>query len=424
MNIHLLYRMTAIGLIASLSLLSTAAIAQVPGPIGGDRAAEIESNMIQISVPTVNGRVVWKDVATSLGRSLTLDPASLERMLPKGSLDLRDPAMALALMGIDLALGDAMSIELSNNIRGEPTLHFRCNRRALRRLAPDAAPARIATIEIDKDWQQRTRDRPLVVCLHGLKSEPAKFDAFRRFLRDNDLATAAVNYDDRQSIVDSAAQAAAATRQVFAGADPPEMVLVGYSMGGLVAREWLENPQLRNPAIVSLVTVGTPHRGSNWATLPPLLDLIADDQIDISDVADIILHQPSSAGLRDLSPQSDCLARMDSRPRVPGVQYTTIVGTGSPVTDADVQQLRETLQRLETKSSVVQLIRPRIQPLLESFDELARGKGDGVVAAERATISGVADVVSVDLSHIELFSPSWGNQPQPVWQAILERAKK
>ena len=195
-------------------------------------------------------------------------------------------------------------------------------------------------------------------------------------------------------------------------------------MGGLFAREWTENPKLRSNQIAALITVGTPHRGSNWASLPPLLDLFAEGSVDSSDLVDVLLHKPSAPGMRELAPESQFLTEMAARPRQPNVQYTTIIGTGSPVTEVEVSKLRSTLQRLDQEGSMLRLIRPRIQPLLQSFDELARGRGDGIVAVDRASIRGVDDVVKVERSHIDLISPPKACTQQPVWQAILKRVKR
>jgi pimeloyl-ACP methyl ester carboxylesterase len=383
-----------------------------------DRSGEIE-----LVIPTVNGRIVWKDVAASLAGSLKLDPATVEKIFPTGSLDLNSGATVFALLGIDIALGDAVSISMVRDQAGDPALRLRCDRNAIRFLSSkhDALPA---AIDLDDDWQQRSVDRPLVICLHGMRSDEHRFDDFRAFLRGTGHATAAVSYDDRQSIVTSAEQMSELAAQVFVAPHQPELVLVGHSMGGLVAREWTENPELNNAKVIALITAGTPHRGSNWASLPPLLGMFADRKLDASDIVDVLLHEPSAPGMRQLSPESEFLTKLQSRPRRPDVQYTTIAGTDSPVTEEQVTKLRELLQRLNEQSTTLRLLQPRIRPLLTSFDELVDGKGDGIVAVARATIEGVDDVVLVDVTHIALFRRPLGRRVQPVWTAVEQRLSR
>jgi pimeloyl-ACP methyl ester carboxylesterase len=404
-------------------LSPTDLIAQVTDKPASNEVALTNEDFVEVVVPTIDGTLVWKDVATSLAKALSLDAPSLERMFPTGSLDLQSPTTMLALFGIDMAMGDAISIQMWRDEAGMPALRFRCNKKALGVISPKVKQIQPATIQLDHDWKERTVDGPLVVCFHGLKSRSAKFDAFREYLRSEGFATAAVSYDDHQSIVDSAGEVFQVAKQLL-GSASPELVLVGHSMGGLVARELTENPEFQPSRVAALITVATPHGGSNWASLPPLLDFFAEGKVDSGDLVDVILHRPSAPGLQDLAPGSPYLQQIRQRKRLPGVRYTTIVGTGSPVSEQEVAGLRSTLQKLDQDGSMVRLIRPRIAPLLNSFDELAQGKGDGVVAVENAKIDGVSDVVAVPLSHIDMFAPTKDGQPHPVWSAVLERVRK
>lgn len=90
---------------------------------------------------------------------------------------------------------------------------------------------------------------------------------------------------------------AAAAKQGLAVADAiaeildatgaPEIVLVGHSMGGLAAREYLQNPEywpvdaegFAHHRVAKLVTSGTPHNGSNFSVgwLEDLGDLFGYD---------------------------------------------------------------------------------------------------------------------------------------------------
>ena len=101
--------------------------AQVPdelstNPRDGQVAELIANDVIEVIVPTIDGTLVWTDVAASLAQSLTLDAPTLERMLPTGSLDLRSPTTLLVLFGIDMAMGDAVAIRMVNDSAGQPSL--------------------------------------------------------------------------------------------------------------------------------------------------------------------------------------------------------------------------------------------------------------------------------------------------------------
>ena len=413
---------TSVSFPVALALFSTLLSVKHSGAQVPDTTPVVRpSNEIELVVPATDGMIAWKDVAAALADSLKLDAGTVEKIFPTGRIDLRSGPTLLTIFGINLALGDAMSISMTRTPDGTPALRLSCDREAIGFLAPKRKQKN-AEIQIDDDWQSKTKNKPLVICIHGLKSSPLKFKFFREHLRESGYATAAMSYDDHQSIVTSANQLSEIATQLLGDEDQqPEIVLIGHSMGGLVAREWTENPSINNDRISRLITVGTPHRGSNWASLPPLLDLFSSGEFDSGNLIDVILHQPSAPGLKALAPESAFLTKLADRKRSPGVKYTTIVGTGSPITEAEVAKLRRVLQKLDDQSSAMRLIRPRIQPLLQSFDELVQGKGDGVVAASRATIDGEKDIVSVPISHVEFFNQPRQGQKQPVWNAILER---
>ena len=396
--------------------------AQAPKPVQKPQDSVTKPNahprQVELVVPAHDGIVLWSDIASSIADNLKLDHESVQTLLPRGQINLRSETVLLLLMGINLAAGESIHFGLVRDSQNQPALCVKCDARMFG-ATTQVQESKAAGIEIDQDWKQRSEKLPLVLCLHGLQSQPNVFDDLREHLRGQGYATAAVSYDYHQSIPDSAEQISLIAEQLLGETTTP-VAVIGHSMGGLVAREWTENETLRSNRIVSLITVGTPHSGSNWASLPPLLDLFTGGNFDAQDLMDVILHQPSSPGLRDLVPGSEFLQRLNARPRRANVAYTNVIGTGSPVDDQTALGIRDTLRQLDQDGSLVRLIRPRIAPLLDSFDELARGRGDGVVSVKHATIEGVKNTIQVDISHFEMIREIEGRNDQPVWKAIVE----
>lgn len=389
----------------------------------------------EISVEANGGLVAWSDVADAIAKRIKLDAESVRQVFPAGRLDLNSPTTAFALIGIDLALGDAVSLHMQSLGGGRSRLRVVFDEKAFAWIKPKRS-AIAAKIDWDSDWNSESgsgvssdKQRTKVLFIHGLKSSPERFDEIRQYLRSKGVLTAAAEYDDQQPIAESAKQLSALFRDqrtslsTEAGVAGGNVFLVGHSMGGLVAREWIENERLYDTSLKGLVTVGTPHQGSSWASMPPLLDLFVGGDLDVSGVMDVLLHQNSADGINDLMPESSFLRSLNARPRRSGVSYTAIVGTGSPVTEAEVQQARQTLKRLSAEDGFLKAIQPRIRPLLGNFDEVIRGQGDGVVAVSSATIPDVNDTVVVPLAHIDFFRPSSDSSVPSVWSEIERRLK-
>ena len=94
-----------------------------------------------------------------------------------------------------------------------------------------------------------------------------------------------------------------------------------------------------------------------------------------------------------------------------------------------VAKVQQTFRQLESRDGFVRLIRPRIEPLMNGFDELVGGRGDGIVAAESAAMGSTSDLVRVDLSHFELVRPLSGlpaseKADHPVWQIVIDRISR
>ena len=384
--------------------------------------------MVELVIPAPAGRIRWNQVAATLATALKLDQASIEEKLPDGEFDLSSPAVSLSLLAINLTFGDRLSFSIAEEENGRTGLLVRCNADLLPTGSGLATDGMIK-IHHDADWLRLDPARPLILCLHGLNGTYDSFDGLRQNLRSPGEATAAVEYDCQRAI---AVIAQGLSEVVGASLDSlpsrHALVLVGHSMGGLIGREWTNNPALNNQSIKGLITLGSPHRGSAWATLPPLMQLFANGEFEFAQVSDLILHSPSSPALRDIAPGSAFLNALNARTPRLDVRYTSVVGVGSPFDAATVGKIQQTFRDLQHRDGFVRLIRPRIEPLLGGFDELVRGRGDGMVAAQSAAMCGTEDLVEVDLSHFALVRMP-GDQrttkkvSHPVWEVVLERVE-
>lgn len=120
-------------------------------------------------------------------------------------------------------------------------------------------------------------DKPAVLCVHGFHMNGSCFWGLRRDLEQAGFATYSVSlgrpYVDLRKYVDSLHQALART---YANNQQQPVHLLAHSMGGLVCRMLLQHYPEDKHRIKSIITLGTPHHGTQAIgdfTLPWLKEL-------------------------------------------------------------------------------------------------------------------------------------------------------
>lgn len=109
-----------------------------------------------------------------------------------------------------------------------------------------------------------------------------------------------------------------------------QVILVGHSMGGLAARNYIQglarigtSPIFYRGNILQLITVGTPHQGTDLAAVCEKSDFCLFTGIDPTSVAVALLKTGSSA-LQDLN-------NVITNPLNKSIFYTSIIGNGTPL---------------------------------------------------------------------------------------------
>jgi triacylglycerol esterase/lipase EstA (alpha/beta hydrolase family) len=106
-----------------------------------------------------------------------------------------------------------------------------------------------------------------VILVHGVLVNDGVWFTMRRYLARHDVgAVYTINYGPTYDDIEHfAEQLGAKIESVCAATGAARVLLLCHSMGGLVARAYLRQ---RGPArIERIVTIGTPHHGSMFATL-------------------------------------------------------------------------------------------------------------------------------------------------------------
>jgi len=250
--------------------------------------------------------------------------------------------------------------------------------------------------------------RPLCVLVHGVESDAGIWDDLSAFLaaEPRRVQVATFAYPNDESIERVAAELANRLRAL----GPQAVVLVGHSMGGLVARAVVEDPVLDPRTVRTLVLLGVPNQGSNLAGFRFALE--AADTLRGAHsaqpfarelVATMVDHWRDGLGEAggDLLPGSVCLGKLAQRGRNPQVEYHAVLGTRSVLRDEQLADLRHAVAAALADRGLAKAVRPRLERWLADLDEIVDGKGDGAVSVARGRLDGVEPEL-VHLDHVGL----------------------
>jgi pimeloyl-ACP methyl ester carboxylesterase len=260
----------------------------------------------------------------------------------------------------------------------------------------------------------------LVVLIHGLDSSAEHWRDLTPLLEQDGYIVATLAYPNDQPLDDSAALLAGEMARLR-GAHPRLAVdIVGHSMGGIIARAYLEGEGYAG-GVERLILLAPPNHGSCYSRFSVLSDFVEHCGLCCTE-PDWSWTWTVTDGLgearRDIAPGAVFLQQLNARARRHGVRYTIVAGNRSCGWRYAANVLRwSTICVPDARWS-----KPLDDKLRGWADglEARTGSNDGLVEIENALLPGIDDVVIVPADHTTISCSSNG-RPPVAWPVIRDR---
>jgi pimeloyl-ACP methyl ester carboxylesterase len=263
----------------------------------------------------------------------------------------------------------------------------------------------------------------LVVLIHGLDSSVEHWSDLIPLLEQDGYAVATLAYPNDQPLDDSAALLAAEMTKVQAAHPRLVVDIVGHSMGGIVARAYIEGEGYAG-GVERLILLAPPNHGSCYSRFSVVSDVVEHCGLWWSE-PDWSWSWMVTDGLgearSDIAPGAPFLVQLNTKSRRRDVRYTIVAGNRSC-------GWRHTASVLRWSTVCVPDARwskPFGDKLKGWADTLESRtcSHDGLVQIENALLPGVDDVVIVPADHTTISCSSNGFPPV-AWPIIRDRLAK
>ncbi len=249
----------------------------------------------------------------------------------------------------------------------------------------------------------------IVLLVHGLDEPGDIWDDLAPAVALRNFHVARFDYRNDQRIANSTDDFAEALRDLRARG-VKRLTIVAHSMGGLVARDALTRDEIYGgdprgpddlPKIMRLITIGTPNRGSPFAPMRVVAEIrerfVRWMNDGISDEEAILGGTDDGAGAagEDLTPGSDFLDELNSRPLPRNLEITIIAGRLGPI---DEKQFQLAEDDPEFEDELERIIEEGARTETEIV-ALFRKLGDGVVPVDSTQLEGVTDYTMLFSNH-------------------------
>jgi len=272
--------------------------------------------------------------------------------------------------------------------------------------------------------------RNSVILVHGLDDPGKVWQSLAPELVNENFNVWLMQYPNDQPITESA-QLFFEELKGFKPLDVHRISIVAHSMGGLISREMLTNPEIAYngavkdglvPQVAALIMVGTPNHGSQMARLRvfgEIRDHLGRLLKGETNWMGAIIDGAGEAKV-DLLPRSRFLTELNARPHPQGVGMMIIAGMTSPWNENDINRWLNSLRQKAPDNQ-----QKYVDELGKTMISMAHGLGDGLVTVESARLQGVPHRI-VDGTHLTMIRniSSGSRRIPPAVPIIVDQLKR
>ena len=260
--------------------------------------------------------------------------------------------------------------------------------------------------------------RPTVCLIHGLNSTKAVFKHLAPALEGAGYGVVTYDFPYNRDLDETSADFGrdwvGFRRQQ---GESSRWAIVSHSMGGLLARAYVESPRADDDPIdvAALIMIAPPNHGSYLAHGQTLLQTVQTLQsVRGERRTDPLAYLGDGLGAAadDLSPGSVYLNALNARPRQPDVRYGIIAGDAAYLTQEARRQVESSLG---SAGKFGEFGRMLAVGLSGQLDEITDGLGDGCVSVASTRLDGVMERRVIASNHLELIrAPLLFPEPGPI----------
>ena len=271
--------------------------------------------------------------------------------------------------------------------------------------------------------------RETVILIHGLDDPGKVWQNLAPELAKEDYNVLFMEYPNDQPVVESS-QLFFKELQELKEFGVDRISIVAHSMGGLVSRELLTNPDFQYersvnedlvPGVLKFIMVGTPNHGSQMARFrlfSEMRDHLARLSKGETTWQGAIFDGAGEAKI-DLLPESRFLTELNSRPH-PDIDMLIIAGISSPWQEDDINGMVADVRK-EVPADQQELV----NDIGEYMIKMTHGLGDGLVTIESARLEGIP-LLTVEGTHLSMIRniTTSSKRIPPAVPIIIEYLKK